>query len=104
MFTAAVFKDLLLPLFDKVKKDFVFLPLKKTVDFNFCNDLSELLLSLGIDPVIFKSEIEKINIMRKTIYPESRCSKAEMFQYFMELEHISMRFSANNLSNLNFTW
>ena len=104
MFTAAVFKDLLLPLFDNVKKDFLFLPLKKTIDCNFYNDLNELLIRFGIDPITFKSSIDKINTMRKTIYPESRYSKAEMFQYFMELEHISLRFSVINLSHLNFTW
>lgn len=104
MFTTAVFKDLLLPIFEDVKECFIYLPLKITTDCNFSEDIRGLISNYGLNPESFSSEINNLNKSRMSIYSESTTSLTEIFHYFLELEHISMRFSAKNFSNIRFVW
>lgn len=100
MFTPTAFKELLLPLFDDIKENFIYLPLKMTIECNFSEDLKILLVNCGLSPESFSSAINCLNKSRKSIYSKSTTSLTEIFHYFLELEHISMRFSAKNFSNM----
>lgn len=104
MFTAAVFKELLLPLFDDIKECFIYLPLKMTTECNFSEDLKLILSNCGMIPESFSSAINSLNKSRRCVYPESTTSLTECFHYFLELEHISMRSSIKNFTSARFVW
>lgn len=103
MFTAAVFKELLLPLLNDAKNYFVYLPLKNSTDCNFSNDMKSVLSNCGLDPDTFDVEISSLNSMRKQII-SGISSQTEMFHYYIELEQISERFSVKNMSFMHFNW
>lgn len=103
MFTAAVFKDLLLPLFDDIKSFFVYIPLKSTLECSFIEDFNIMLTNIGLDPKTFVGSINKLNTIRKTVN-SATASQMEMFNYFIELEYISARFRVKNFSSSNFFW
>lgn len=103
MFTAAVFKDLLLPLFDDIKNYLIYIPIKSTSECNFFEDFNIMLLNTGLDPRTFVGAINKLNTARKNV-SSTTISQMELFNYFIELEYISARFTVKNLSFLNFTW
>lgn len=102
MFTASVFKDLLLSVFSELKENFIILPLKKTTECDFTNELKILISNCGMDPSIFSSSIISLNKNREEVALVSSITKH--FQYFIELENITMRLSPKNLSHLHFTW
>ena len=103
MFTAAVFKDLLLPLFDEIKNSLILFPLKSTNSCNFSADLNFLLSNNGLNPKTFTSSITTLNNIRKQANSRE-ASQMEMFNYYVELEYISTRFSIKNFSYLEFSW
>jgi hypothetical protein len=104
MFTAAVFKEMLLPLFEDIKEYFIYLPLKLTAECNFSEDLKILLSDCGLIPESFSEAIISLNKSRRSIYSESTTSLTDSFHYFLELENISMRFSTKNLTKTRFNW
>lgn len=103
MFSASVLKELLLPLFDKIKENLFYLPLKSTTECVFTDELVILLSNCGIDPVTHKSSISCLNKNRMGV-TSGYSSLTECFHYFIELENISMRLSAKGLSRLSFSW
>lgn len=104
MFTASVFKELIFPLFDEIKNYLIYIPLKNTTEVNFTEDLKKLLLDSGLSPESFVGAVNGLNLCRKTIYSESFATLSDNLNYFLELEHISMRFSVKNFTNTFFTW
>ena len=104
MFTASAFKELLIPLLEDIKECFIYLPLKITKECNFSEDLKLLLSNCGVIPDSFIGSINKINSNRKSTYPDSAASLTDIFHYFLELEHISMRFSTKSFINTRFVW
>ena len=104
MFTASVFKDLLLPLFDDIKELFIYLPFKTTTDCSFNEDFKTILFNCGLNPECFNGSISHLNKSRKNIHTNPQSSIVEMYNYFIELEHISLRFSLKNFSFLCFNW
>lgn len=103
MFTASVFKELLLPLFEEIKTSLIYIPLKSTTECNFFEDFNIMLSNVGLDPRTFTGSISKLNNLRKNINSNST-SQMEMFNYYIELEYISARFSIKNFSFINFSW
>lgn len=104
MFTASVFKELIFPLFDEIKNCLIFIPLKTTKEVDFAEDLKNMLLNCGLSPESFVGAVNCLNNSRKTIYSESFATLSENLNYFLELEHVSMRFSIKNFSNTFFFW
>ena len=75
-----------------------------TTECNFSEDLKILLSNCGLSPKSFSSAINSLNNSRKSIHSESTTSLTDIFHYFLELEHISMRFSAKSFSKMCFIW
>lgn len=103
MFTAAVFKELLLPLFNDVNERFIYLPLKATTESDFFDDIKYIISNCGLDPEPFNVEINNLNSMRKH-FNSGASSQTEMFHYYIELEQIYERFSIKNMSFTHFNW
>ena len=103
MFTAAVFKELLLPIFNDIKDHFAYLPLKTASECNFSNDMKSVLSNCGLSSDTFNVEISNLNSMRKQTN-SGISSQTEMFHYYIELEQISERFSIKNMNFMHFNW
>ena len=102
MFTATVFKELLLPIFNNIKEYFVYLPLKTTTEINFSNDIKYILSNCGFNSDA-NIEISNLNSMRKQI-DSGISSQTEMLRYYIEIDQISERFSIKNMSFIHFNW
>lgn len=105
MFTPESFKDLLLPLLDDLKRHVIMLPMKSSIFFDFYPEVSNLIQELGLRPEAFAQQIKGLSQRRSACLPDTAmATTTDMFNYFLELEHISHRFGSSSLKNGAFTW
>lgn len=105
MFAPEAFKDLLFPLLEDLLHQSIRLPLKNSPYFDFSIDLSPLISEYGFDPRSYSQQLKTLSLARNVCLLEAKSINAtEMFQYFLELEHISHRFSITSFPTSMFTW
>ena len=105
MFTPEAFKDLLSPLLEDLLHQSIRLPLKNSTHFDFSVDLNSQISECGLDPRTYAQQLKTLSSTRNVCLPETSAPNAtEMFQYFLELEHISHRFGMTSFPKSNFTW
>ncbi len=105
MFTPEAFKDLLAPLLEDLLHQSLRLPLKNSTIFDFSIVLNAHISECGLDPRTFAQQLKTLTSTRSVCLPETASTNAmEMFQYFLELEHVSHRFGLSSFLKSSFTW
>jgi hypothetical protein len=105
MFTPETFKELISPLLEDLLHQSIRLPLKNSTYFDFSVDLNSQITECGLDPRTFAQQLKTLSLTRNVCLSENSTPNAtEMFQYFLELEHISHRFDLSSFSKSSFTW
>jgi hypothetical protein len=104
MFTSSSFKELVLPLFEEFRTDFILIPSKTTSFLDFNEDLSHFLLDFGLNPTEYMNDISFLSKCRKNLHSQAQSSSNDFVKYFVEIENISKRFSINNLKIASFFW
>lgn len=104
MFTPAKFKELLLPLLSDVRRLLVKLPTKSSLEVDFAVELWDAIAECGLEPRSYEQQLRKLNVARGACVSDPATPASDMFHYFIELEHLSRRFSMTFVKGFSFVW